>query len=41
MPLETALLTQAWHPRQEGDPAHQWLRQTIHALCSGEARQGR
>ena len=41
MPLETALLTQAWHPRQEGDPAYQWLRQTIHALCSGEARQGR
>ncbi|EGP42639.1 LysR family transcriptional regulator [Achromobacter insuavis] len=41
MPLETALLTQAWHPRLEGDPAHQWLRQTIHALCSGEARQGR
>lgn len=41
MPLETALLTQAWHPRVEGDPAHQWLRQTIHALCSGEARQGR
>ncbi|MCI1837510.1 LysR family transcriptional regulator [Achromobacter sp. HNDS-1] len=41
MPLETALLTQAWHPRQEGDPAHQWLRQTIHALCRGEARQGR
>ncbi|WP_241069590.1 LysR family transcriptional regulator [Achromobacter insuavis] len=41
MPLETALLTQAWHSRLEGDPAHQWLRQTIHALCSGEARQGR
>lgn len=35
IPLETVLLTQAWHPRLEGDPAHQWLRRTIHALCSG------
>lgn len=34
MPLETVLLTQAWHPRLDEDPAHRWLRQTIHALCS-------
>lgn len=33
-PLETALLTQAWHPRLDSDPAHQWLRNTIHALCN-------
>lgn len=33
-PLETVLLTQAWHPRLDGDPAHQWLRQTIHTLCN-------
>ncbi|BAL95226.1 LysR family transcriptional regulator [Rubrivivax gelatinosus] len=34
MPLETVLLTQAWHPRHDEDPAHRWLRHTIHALCS-------
>lgn len=33
IPLETVLLTQAWHPRLDDDPAHRWLRQTIHALC--------
>lgn len=38
-PLETVLLTQAWHPRLDGDPAHQWLRQTIHALCNEDAGQ--
>lgn len=32
--LETALLTQAWHSRLDSDPAHQWLRQTIHRLCN-------
>ena len=37
VPLETVLLTQAWHPRLENDPAHQWLRRTIHALCNGDA----
>ena len=39
VPLETVLLTQAWHPRLENDPAHQWLRRTIHALCNGNAAQ--
>jgi len=38
-PLETVLLTQAWHPRLEGDPAHQWLRQTIHTLCNESQTQ--
>ncbi|CAB3680514.1 LysR family transcriptional regulator [Achromobacter sp. SIMBA_011] len=38
-PLETVLLTQAWHPRLEGDPAHQWLRQTIHTLCNEDHAQ--
>ena len=33
VPLETVLLMQAWHPRLEKDPAHQWLRRTIHTLC--------
>ena len=38
-PLETVLLTQAWHPRLEGDPAHQWLRKTIHTLCNESQAQ--
>ncbi|WP_144658131.1 LysR family transcriptional regulator [Achromobacter dolens] len=38
-PLETVLLTQAWHPRLEGDAAHQWLRQTIHTLCNEDHAQ--
>lgn len=38
-PLETVLLTQAWHPRLEGDPAHQWLRQTIHTLSNESQAQ--
>ncbi len=39
IPLETALLIQAWHPRLESDPAHQWLRQTIHTLCNESPEQ--
>ena len=39
VPLETVLLMQAWHPRLENDPAHRWLRRTIHALCNGNAAQ--
>lgn len=23
-----------WHPRMEADPAHRWLRQCVHELCS-------
>lgn len=38
-PLETVVLTQAWHPRLESDPAHQWLRQTIHTLCNESQEQ--
>ncbi|AVF40718.1 LysR family transcriptional regulator [Pandoraea apista] len=33
VPLETVVLTQAWHPRFHADPAHQWLRRTIRAIC--------
>lgn len=33
VPLETVLFTQAWHPRFQSDPAHQWLRRTIRELC--------
>ena len=39
VPLETVLLTQAWHPRLENDPAHQWLRRTIRDHCGGAGRR--
>ncbi|PCE29908.1 LysR family transcriptional regulator [Burkholderia ubonensis] len=35
IPLETVLITQAWHPRFQGDPAHQWLRRVVRGLCAG------
>lgn len=25
-----------WHPRQDGDPAHQWLRQCVVEACNGQ-----
>ncbi|SAI59655.1 LysR family transcriptional regulator [Bordetella ansorpii] len=34
IPLETVVFTQAWHPRFQNDPAHQWLRRTIRDLCN-------
>ncbi|WP_175650768.1 LysR family transcriptional regulator [Pseudomonas sp. Marseille-P9899] len=37
MSLETVLFTQAWHPRFQNDPAHQWLRRKIRALCEASA----
>ncbi|AZC17683.1 LysR family transcriptional regulator [Pseudomonas sp. CMR5c] len=30
-PMTISLL---WHPRMEADPAHRWLRQCVHELCS-------
>lgn len=30
--LESVFIVQAWHPRLDRDPAHQWLRQTIKQL---------
>jgi DNA-binding transcriptional LysR family regulator len=36
VPLETVLLTQAWHPRFQSDPTHQWLRRTIRHLCNDD-----
>ncbi len=26
-----------WHPRQDGDPAHRWLRQCVHDACQEQA----
>jgi DNA-binding transcriptional LysR family regulator len=33
IPLPTMMLTQAWHPRYDKDPAHRWLRETIKSSC--------
>jgi DNA-binding transcriptional LysR family regulator len=33
IPLPTLMLTQAWHPRFDKDPAHRWLRETLKACC--------
>jgi hypothetical protein len=37
--METAMLVQAWHMRLQTDPAHQWLRTTIHRLCTEDDAQ--
>lgn len=34
IPLETVVIVQAWHPRFQHDPAHQWLRRVIRAMCT-------
>ncbi|RMQ50177.1 TrpR [Pseudomonas cichorii] len=34
LPLETVVVSQAWHPRFDKDPAHRWLRQTLKEICS-------
>lgn len=34
VPLSPVSIMQAWHPRFQDDPAHRWLRQTIHRLAS-------
>lgn len=31
--LPTLMLTQAWHPRYDKDPAHRWLRETLKRCC--------
>jgi DNA-binding transcriptional LysR family regulator len=28
-----------WHPRQDADPAHRWLRGCLHEICSGKPRR--
>lgn len=33
VPLPTLMLTQAWHPRFDNDPAHRWLRETVKTCC--------
>jgi DNA-binding transcriptional LysR family regulator len=33
IPLPTLMLTQAWHPRFDKDPAHRWMRETLKTCC--------
>jgi len=37
--LDSVLVTQAWHPRFQADPAHQWLRRTVWRLCNEPASE--
>jgi DNA-binding transcriptional LysR family regulator len=36
LPFETPklMISLFWHPRQDGDPAHQWMREQIRMVCS-------
>lgn len=33
IPLPTVVLSQAWHPRFDNDPAHRWMRETLKRCC--------
>lgn len=37
--LPTLVLTQAWHPRFDKDPAHRWLRETMRESCAATWRE--
>ncbi|ROL78802.1 LysR family transcriptional regulator [Pseudomonas protegens] len=37
VPLPEMTISLLWHPRMEADPAHRWLRQCVHELCSNTA----
>lgn len=35
VPMGDVTVTQMWHPRQDADPAHRWLRGQVLAACRG------
>ncbi|MET4615959.1 DNA-binding transcriptional LysR family regulator [Stenotrophomonas sp. 2619] len=37
IPVSTAVVVQAWHPRLDSDLAHRWLRRSIKALCDAQS----
>lgn len=37
--VRPAVIVQAWHPRLDQDPAHQWLRRSIKQMCAIETGQ--
>jgi DNA-binding transcriptional LysR family regulator len=39
-PLPVMQISQAWHPRSQNDPVHQWLRTTIHSLAPSTREPG-
>ena len=39
IPVRSAIVVQAWHPRLDSDLAHRWLRRSIKAMCDAESTQ--
>nr|WP_254427772.1 LysR substrate-binding domain-containing protein [Stenotrophomonas bentonitica] len=39
IPVRSAIVVQAWHPRLDSDLAHRWLRRSIKAMCDAEPTQ--
>lgn len=37
MPVPAVTVSLLWHPRMDADPAHQWLRATVRAVCLEKA----
>ena len=38
VPMAELTISLLWHPRQDADPAHRWLRQCVQEVCAGPAR---
>ena len=36
MPVPEMTISLLWHPRQDADPAHRWLRQCVRDVCAGK-----
>ncbi|MDE2119635.1 MAG: LysR family transcriptional regulator, partial [Betaproteobacteria bacterium] len=34
------VVSATWHPRLDAEPAHRWLRETVHRVCSGALDAG-
>jgi DNA-binding transcriptional LysR family regulator len=37
MPVPEITISLLWHPRQDADPAHRWLRQCVRDVCTEPA----
>lgn len=36
LPVPEITVAMLWHPRMDGDPAHRWLRECVHEVCSAQ-----
>lgn len=36
-PAPEVMISLLWHPRQDGDQAHLWLRQCVESICQGRS----